>query len=57
MPSVSFYNGVFRDGAMDVIEGYIERNRDLVPPEDGSPPVIVRVGTFRMEKVAAKEYF
>ncbi|TFJ88141.1 hypothetical protein NSK_000495 [Nannochloropsis salina CCMP1776] len=53
MPSVSFYSGTFKDGSMDVIEGTIQRNRDAAPPEDGSAPVVVTVGTFRMVKVAS----
>jgi len=53
MPSVSFYLGTFKDGAMDVIEGKIQRNRDTAPPEEGSEPVVVTVGTFTMVKVAA----
>lgn len=56
MPSVSFYLGTFKDGAMDVIEGKIQRNRDATPPEDGSEKKIVTVGTFTMVKVAALQF-
>lgn len=51
-PSVSFYEGTFVDGGMDVIEGVIQRNRDVGPPKEGQPKVVVNVGTFRLVKVA-----
>jgi hypothetical protein len=52
-PTVSFYSGTFVDGGMDVIEGVIQRNRDIGPPKEGQKGhVVVNVGTFRLEKVA-----
>lgn len=54
-PTVSFYTGTFKDGAFDTIEGTVQRNRDPKPPEDGSPPVVVTVGTFTMVKIKSYE--
>lgn len=54
-PTVSFYAGTFTDGAFETIEGVVQRNRDPRPPDDGSPPVVVTVGTFKMVKIKAYE--
>ena len=54
MPSMSFYSGTFLDGNMDVIEGVIQRNRDLKTAA-GEPRVVVNVGKFTMTKVLVEE--
>ena len=44
---MSFYTGAFLDGDFKVIQGIVERNRDLrtVP---GQAPVLVKVGSFTL---------